>query len=101
MEALRVCHLGKYYPPAAGGIETHVRTLARAQAELGASVQVFCVRHDRGPTETESDGPVQVTRFGRLAGVGKLDICPDLLRALARIDTDILHLQAPNPTMIL
>src|SRR5262245_61916432 len=50
MKALRVCHLGKYYPPAAGGIETHVRTLARAQAGLGASVRVYCINHRRGPT---------------------------------------------------
>src|SRR5579859_5401340 len=35
---LRVCHLAKFYPPAPGGIESHVRTLARAQAELGATV---------------------------------------------------------------
>ena len=30
---LKVCHLGKFYPPASGGIETHLRMVARAQAE--------------------------------------------------------------------
>ena len=32
MTTLRICHLSKYYPPAAGGIETHVRTLALAHS---------------------------------------------------------------------
>ena len=42
---MRIVHLGKYYPPAPGGIETHVQTLAKAQAELGAKVTVLCVNH--------------------------------------------------------
>ncbi len=101
MALLRVCHLGKYYPPAPGGIETHVRTLAQAQAALGAEVKVFCVNHRPGPTVVEHDGEVEVTRFGRLAAVAKLDVCPELSRALARVEADILHMQVPNPTMIL
>ena len=98
---MRICHLGKYYPPAPGGIETHVRTLARAQADLGASVQVFCVNHSGRPTTFEHDGPVEVTRFGRLASFAKIDVCPELSRRISQVDADILHLQVPNPTMIL
>ena len=101
MGDIRVCHLGKYYPPAPGGIETHVRTLARAQAELGLGVRVLCVNHEAGPTVEERDGPVGVTRFGRVASAAKLDVCPDLVAALGRVEADILHLQAPNPTMVL
>jgi glycosyltransferase involved in cell wall biosynthesis len=98
---MRICHLGKYYPPAPGGMETHVRTLAQAQSALGAEVAVFCVNHEPGPTTFERDGPVAVTRFGRRAAAAKLDFCPDLAGALARVEADILHLQVPNPTMIL
>jgi glycosyltransferase involved in cell wall biosynthesis len=98
---LRVCHLGKYYPPAPGGIETHVRTLARAQADLGAEVKVFCVNHEAGPTAVEADGTVEVTRFRRQVSAAKLDVCPDLARWLGRVEADVLHLQVPNPTMIL
>lgn len=101
MPSLRVCHLGKYYPPAPGGIETHVRTLALAQAELGASVKVFCVNHEPGPTTIEHDGPVEITRFSRKAELAKIDICPDLVDFLRRVEVDILHMQVPNPTMIL
>lgn len=101
MSTIRVCHLGKYYPPAPGGIETHVRTLARAQAELGAEVRVFCVNHASSETVVEHDGPVEVTRFGRRASAAKIDVCPDLARRLGRVDADVLHMQVPNPTMIL
>lgn len=101
MKPHTVCHLGKYYPPAPGGIETHVRTLARAQAELGARVQVFCVNHDKGPTSFERDGEVEVTRFRRHGSALKLDACPELVGALRRVEADILHMQVPNPTMIL
>ncbi len=101
MQSPRICHLSKYYPPAPGGIETHVRTLAQAQAAMGASVKVFCVNHASRATVVEHDGPVEVTRFGRLASAAKIDVCPGLARSLARVDADILHMQVPNPTMIL
>ena len=98
---LRVCHLGKYYPPSSGGIESHVRTLALAQAGLGMAVEVLCVNHEPGPTVIDRDGEVTVTRLGRAHRVSKLDVCPELVPALRRIEADILHLHVPNPTMIL
>jgi rhamnosyl/mannosyltransferase len=101
MKPLQVCHLGKYYPPAPGGIETHTRTLARAQGELGVGVRVFCVNHQGGPTTVERDGPVEVIRFGRAGSGLKLDFCPGLLGRLRKVEADILHLHVPNPTMIL
>src|SRR2546423_9559176 len=115
--ALNICHLGKYYPPAPGGIETHVQTLARAQAELGANVRVVCTNHANragrdvtwaryGATETieEQDGPVRVTRLGRSATLARFDIIPrlpQLLLDLQRSNIDVLHLHTPNPTMML
>ena len=114
---LRVCHLTKYYPPAPGGIETHVSTLARAQAKLGAKVHVLCVNHrdKKGrditwqrfgstPTLDEQDGLVNVTRVGRLASMARLDLCPELplrILKLQSVGFDLLHLHVPNPTMLL
>jgi rhamnosyl/mannosyltransferase len=114
---LRVCHLAKFYPPAAGGIETHVRTLAQAQSALGAAVQVVCVNHASPagqdwtwtrfrPTRTreEWDGAVRITRVGRWASLARLDLCPRLpavLRRLLRERPDVWHVHAPNPTMVL
>ncbi len=113
---LRVCHLAKFYPPAPGGIESHVRTLGRAQAELGMKVRVLCVNHQdrarrdvtwkplaRTATVEEWDGPVHVTRLGKWGNVARLDLCPRLLLELRRLgdEVDILHLHAPNPIMTL
>ena len=113
---MRILHLGKYYPPASGGIEAHVRTLARAQADLGHQVSVLCVQHadPRGRvvvgrrlavtrSSTEGDGPVTVRRLGRVAHLARLDITPGLRGELARRvkTTDIVHLHTPNPLMLL
>jgi rhamnosyl/mannosyltransferase len=98
---LRICHLGKYYPPASGGIETHLQTLARAQAALGHEVEVLCMRHTPEPTVTERDGPVAVTRFRPVLSAKKLEVSPALLAALRRVNADVLHMQVPNPTMLL
>ena len=114
---IKICHFGKYYPPAPGGIETHVRTLAQAQAAMGADVQVVCVNHADewghdvswkryGHTRTlrEADGPVRVTRLGRSAHIAKLDMVPELpafFHGLKENPPDILHVHTPNATMLL
>lgn len=113
---MRVLHLGKYYPPAPGGIEAHVRTLARAQAGRGHQVSVLCVQHADGRgrpvgsrplavtrSSTDDDGPVVVRRLGRVAHLARLDITPGLRGELARRfrSTDIVHLHTPNPLMLL
>ncbi|MCI0674025.1 MAG: glycosyltransferase, partial [Myxococcaceae bacterium] len=107
----------KYYPPALGGIESHTRTLARAQAALGARVEVLCVNHADGagrdvvsrtfartPTEVSRDGDVRVVRVGRSLSVRRFDVCTGLLahlEALRRSPPDVLHVHAPNATMVL
>jgi len=114
---LRICHLGKFYPPAPGGMESHVQTLARAQAELGAEVRVICVNHrddagrdmtwkvlGRTRAEITSDDSIHLTRCGRWGNLARLDICPSvlsLLHGFNRSNTDIVHLHTPNPTMLL
>ena len=113
----RVVHLGKYYPPSAGGIETHTQALARAQSELGADVRVVVVNHSpapghdavfeafrRTPDSVDSDGPVRVYRVGRWANIAKLDVTPSLpklLRRVLRDPPDVWHMHAPNVTMML
>ncbi len=100
--APRVLHLGKFFHPAHGGIETALRSLAHAQAQLGCGVRVICMDHERGrATRVERDGPIEVVRLRRSASLCKIDLCPDLARMLRESDADLLHLHTPNPTMLL
>jgi rhamnosyl/mannosyltransferase len=98
---LQICHLGKYYPPAPGGMEAHVQTLARAQAALGARVRVVCVNHENGRTHVERDKKVIVVRCQRWASAAKMDICPTLYYHLRDLHADVVHVHVPNPSMIL
>jgi rhamnosyl/mannosyltransferase len=109
--------LGKFYPPASGGIETHTQTLARAQAALGADVRVVVVNHAaadgrdvtfdavaRTPDATDADGPVRVYRAGKRGSVARFDLTPTLpaiLRRVLRDPPDVWHLHAPNISMML
>ncbi len=100
--SLRIVHLGKYFHPAHGGIERTVRTLAHAQARIGCSVRVICMDNERvQATHVEQDGPVEVVRLRRAASFCKIDLCPDLPKALRDFEADLLHLHTPNPSMIL
>ncbi|MFQ4146228.1 glycosyltransferase [Chlorogloeopsis sp. ULAP02] len=93
-------------------METHVQTLARSQAALGAKVSVICVNgfNEKGHLSTKTntvcdiDGDVSVTRLGRLFSLARFDICFGLcqeLRRLANEPKTIFHLHTPNPTMLM
>ena len=98
---MRICHLGKFYPPAPGGIETHLQTLARAQRALGLDVQVLCMNHEKSRASVELDHGVDVQRFNPVAAPFHLQLCPQLIRAIRHSRAEILHMQVPNPAMIL
>jgi len=108
----RIIHLSKYYPPDCGGIETHVQTLARTQAALGAEVHVACVNRldqqgrlsSRTHTVKDLDGNVNVNRIGRLSSWARFDFCPGLPQQICQMVGDsrtLIHLHTPNPTMIM
>ncbi|MEH1820658.1 MAG: glycosyltransferase [Nostoc sp.] len=108
----RIVHLSKYYPPDRGGIETHVQTLARTQAALGAEVHVVCVNgfdkqrplFTKTKTVNEIDCGVHVTRLGRLLSFARFDFCPEILSKLSQLLNEpntVLHIHTPNPTMLL
>lgn len=90
-----VLHVGKFYPPHSGGMETHVRDLAVRQARL-ASVSVIAANSFARSEASEMDG-VHVRRVARYATIASMPICPGLSAAIQRSPADLVHIHTPNP----
>lgn len=96
---LRVLHVGKFYPPHKGGMETHLRDLCeRLRPRVEAEV---VVASDGRAGTFESVGGVKVSRVGTLLNLGSSPVCPGMARRIRDSKADIVHLQFPNPTGIL
>lgn len=94
---LSIVHLGKFYPPEYGGIESVTQALAEDQARLGHRVQVICFSRLSTPAPAASGGP-EVTRCQTRAVIASqplsLRYVAAGIRALRR--ADIVHVHAPN-----
>ena len=99
MKRLRVLHVGKFYPPHRGGIESHTETLCRA---LAAEVDVeVLVAADGRETVRETVDGVPVTRIGTAATLASASINPGMARAIREARADVVHFHHPNPTAVL
>ena len=99
MSRLTLLHLGKYYAPIRGGIETVLETLCRGErARLDSRALVLGTTphtvHD------VVDG-VHVTRVRSFGTVGAVALTPTLPWWLARARADVLVLHEPNPMALL
>ena len=113
---MRIVHIGKYYSPAVGGMESLVRSHAITQSQLGHQVHVVVVNHRTGTdkdligktfgaarSERDVDGSVTVHRANRFGSLFKCDLSSDFgrsIRRLASTKPDIWHLHTPNATAI-
>lgn len=96
---LRVLHVGKFYPPYVGGIETHLQNLCN---ELKDLVDLQVLVSNAGPqTVTEDVEGVSVTRVGTRASLSAAPISPGLVSRIRNADADIVHLHHPNPVAFL
>ncbi len=98
---MRVLHLGKYYPPAPGGIETFTAILAREQAANGdVAVVLAHAAERRWRTVQRNDGAVVVREVGRLGQLAYAPLSPafplQLQHCIARHRPDLLHIHVPN-----
>jgi len=96
---LRVLHVGKFYPPHMGGIETHLQGLCGELSKL-ADVRVTVSSDDRTGSHEVLDG-VRVTRVPTQFTLASAPFCFGMAANIRDSSADIVHLHLPNPTAAL
>jgi glycosyltransferase involved in cell wall biosynthesis len=96
---LAVVHLGKYYPPARGGMESHLEVLSNELKDL-INLKLIVANEGRH-TVTEGTVDLSITRVGEILKLQSAPICPALIRELRNTKADIIHLHWPNPMAVL
>jgi glycosyltransferase involved in cell wall biosynthesis len=95
MKQISILHIGKFYPPYNGGMETHLRDLAVRQT-VNAAISVIAAHSEPRLERSIMDG-VSVTRVARIATIASMPICPGLAAAIRRSPADLVHIHMPNP----
>ena len=105
IDNLKVLHIGKFFPPARGGMEHYLGDLLPPLSH--AEIDCCVVVHDhkfafRSRMELLGEAPNQypVFRSNRIANLVYVPICPSfpglLKRVLKEFDPDLLHVHLPN-----
>ncbi len=96
LDRMRVVHVGKYYPPYRGGIETVVEQLCRGLVRHGVEVTAVVSNDTRASVEESLHG-VRVLRLGRSAEVRSQPLNLRLVQTLRSLRFDVVHFHTPNP----
>lgn len=91
----RVLHVGKFYSPHRGGIETYLKSICGALRDK-LDLHVIVANDGRETVEDVVDG-IKVTRVATLCRLASASICPGLAKAIRDADADLVHLHYPNP----
>ena len=92
---MKVLQLGKFYPPAKGGMETILALICERTAQHVRNRVL--VANSRPSTVEERHGSIEVIRVAALTRIGAVAVCPSLPFELARETADIIVLHEPNP----
>jgi rhamnosyl/mannosyltransferase len=96
---MKVLHLGKFYPPVKGGMETILELICdRTSREVQNKV---LVANNRWVTREERRGDVDVVRMAAIAKIGAVAVCPTMPFRLAREAADLIVIHEPNPMALL
>ncbi len=94
---MRILHIYKDFHPVLGGIENHLRWLARGQAARGHDVTALVTNPAGLQTTVRVEEGVRVIRAARIATVASTPLSLALPWQCRRQQPDIVHLQFPYP----
>jgi len=111
--AHRVLHIGKYFPPHYGGMETYLSDLMNVQKSLGMAVAAVTHNHRQSIQDTydlnksstgDEEEAGHIYRAARWFNLGVVPVAPLFALTLARAITEfrptILHFHHPNASAI-
>ena len=98
-DRLGVLHVGKFYPPHMGGIETHLEALCGG-LKKSVDLRVVVANDGSASTVEHLDG-VPVSRLATVATVASTPLCPQLIGEIRGSRADILHIHLPNPMAVM
>jgi glycosyltransferase involved in cell wall biosynthesis len=99
MRGLKVLHVGKFYPPHMGGIETHLQALC-GELRKFTDLRVVVASDDGRAVEETVDG-VRISRVPTRLTLASTPICPAMVGAINRSRAEIVHIHLPNPNAVL
>ncbi len=103
---MRILHIGKYYPPYQGGMETVLENLVLGLMEAGQEVAVLVA--GQGPHQVREaivhqQGTADLVRLANLGVWNSQPLTPGMVstlrRLLAQFRPDLVHLHLPNPLL--
>lgn len=95
--SIRVLHVGKFYPPHMGGMESHLAALcAELKRFIEVKVLVAGLAHS---TEILEDIPV--TRLRTVATIASTPFCRRMTAEIRDSKADLVHIHWPNPAAVL
>ncbi|MCI4353373.1 MAG: glycosyltransferase family 4 protein [Thermoplasmata archaeon] len=94
---MRIVQVSPFFYPHAGGVESHVRSVAGELARMGHDVTVVTSRHTPSLPEEERFEGFRVLRARTWGVVYNTPIAPATGRLLASVPADVIHLHFPPP----
>jgi glycosyltransferase involved in cell wall biosynthesis len=101
---MKILHVGKYYPPENGGIESIMYECVQGVRSLGHDVDVICATNDPklNGVQTEASG-ARISRHRSFGTYFRTSLAPGLVNELRRIsgNYDVISIHLPNPLPVL
>jgi len=96
---MKVLHIGQYYPPYPGGIETYTQSFCEGLVSKMIDVDVI-VANSKNEFARETINGVRVFRMPRRGLLSSRPFCPSMPRMLKKMNKerkyDVVHLHFPN-----